>query len=266
MNCRSGVVSFSGLSYKKLMRNSPVDIIFVHETGSTNNYATRLLREKEVTEGTLVLTFRQTHGRGQASNSWESRDDLNLTFSLVLRPHFLPASSQFLISQAVSLGLVHYLDSLVQGVTIKWPNDILVHDRKLAGILIEHAVMGNRIAWSVAGIGLNVNQTDYGEYVPRAVSLKMLTGREYDLHDVLDGLAASILTWYERLRTDSQEKIVQEYYRRLFRMGQWWKYRADGQDFEARITGTDPYGRLLLEKRNGETGAWPFKGVQMIWD
>jgi len=248
------------------MRNYPVDIIVVDETGSTNNYATCLLREKEVTEGTLVLTFRQTRGRGQASNGWESRDYLNLTFSLVLRPTFLPAPSQFLISQAVSLGLVHYLDNLVQGVVIKWPNDILISGEKLAGILIEHAVMGNQIAWSVVGIGLNVNQKDYGEYIPQAVSLKMLTGREFDLQDVLNGLTGSILDWYEKLQTDNQGKIQQEYYRRLFRMGQWWKYRADGHEFEARITGTDPYGRLLLEERNGETKAWPFKGVEMVWD
>lgn len=248
------------------MKKTPADIIFVDQTGSTNNYATRLLKEKEVPEGTLVLTFRQTQGRGQASNSWESGDNQNLTFSMVLRPDFLPAPSQFLISQAVSLGLVHYLDNLVQGVSVKWPNDILVHDRKLAGILIEHAVMGSRIAWSVAGIGLNINQTDFGEYIPRAVSLKMLTGREYDLHEVLDGLTDSILAWYDRLRTEPHGEILQEYYRRLFRMGEWWKYRADDQEFEARITGTDPFGRLLLEQRTGETGAWPFKGVEMVWD
>ena len=248
------------------MRNTAVDIIVVNETGSTNNYATRLLKEKNVPEGTLVLTFRQTQGRGQASNSWESGDNLNLTFSLILKPGFLPAPSQFLISQAVSLGLVHYLDNLVQGVTIKWPNDILVSGKKLAGILIEHAVMGSRIAWSVAGIGLNVNQMNYKEYVPRAVSLKMLTGMEFDLHDVLNGITDSILFWYERLQSEPHEKMQQEYYRRLFRMGQWWTYRADGREFEARITGTDPYGRLLLEERNGETMALPFKGVEMVWD
>lgn len=247
------------------MRNPSVDIIVVDETASTNNYATRLLREKDAPEGTLVLTFRQTNGRGQASNSWESQDNLNLTFSLVLRPHFLPAPSQFLISQAVSLGMVHYLDNLVQGVTIKWPNDILVSGKKLAGILIEHAVMGSSIAWSVAGIGLNVNQMDYQEYVPQAVSLKMLTDKDFDLHDVLNGLTGSILAWYERLYAANCDLIQAEYYRWLFRMGQWWTYRAEGQIFEARIIGTDLYGRLLLEERSGETKAWPFKGVEMVW-
>lgn len=241
-------------------------LIYLNETQSTNNYATGRLQTEPLDEGTVVLTFRQTNGRGQATNIWESEDNSNLTFSLILRPDFLPASAQFLLSQVVSLGLAEYLSTETEGVAIKWPNDILIKERKIAGMLIENSIMGNNIAWTVAGIGLNLNQQNFRDYLPQAVSLTNITGKIYNPEKVLDGLFSAIMAKYSILITGQTNVIQEQYLRKLFRINEWWHYRAEGKTFEARITGTDEYGRLMLEDRNGEVTIWPFKGVEMGWD
>lgn len=241
-------------------------IIFLNETPSTNNYATGRLQSEPLEEGTVVLTFRQTHGRGQAKNRWESKNNCNLTFSLILRPDFLPASAQFLISQVVSLGIADYLSSEIENVVIKWPNDILTGNRKIAGILIENSIMGNHIAWTVAGIGLNINQKTFSKYMPPAISMSKLTGKLYNPEKVLHSLYSAIMSNYKLLKTGNTEEIQKQYFQKLFRMNDWWYYRAEGKTFEARITGTDEFGRLILEDRKGEITIWPFKGVEMVWE
>jgi BirA family transcriptional regulator, biotin operon repressor / biotin---[acetyl-CoA-carboxylase] ligase len=241
-------------------------LIYLNETPSTNNYATGRLQTEPLEEGTVVLTFRQTHGRGQATNIWESEDNCNLTFSLILYPGFLQASAQFLLSQVVSLGIADYLSSHTEGVAIKWPNDIMIESRKIAGMLIENSIMGNHIAWTVAGIGLNLNQKTFRDYMPQAVSLYNLTGRIFKPEKELDDLFSAIMAKYSLLKEGHNDIIQEQYLRKLFRIYEWWHYRADGKTFEARITGTDEYGRLMLEDRIGEVTIWPFKGVEMVWD
>lgn len=241
-------------------------LIYLNETPSTNNYATGRLKTEPLEEGTVILTFRQTHGRGQATNIWESEDSCNLTFSLILRPDFLPASAQFLLSQVVSLGLADYLSSEKEGVAIKWPNDILIENKKIAGMLIENSIMGNNIVWTVAGIGLNLNQQTFRDYLPRAVSLSNVTGRIYNPEKVLDDLFSAIMAKYSLLKEGQTDIIKKQYLQKLFRLKEWCNYRAEGKTFKARITGTDEYGRLMLEDPNGQVTVWPFKGVEMLWD
>lgn len=241
-------------------------IINLDEVSSTNNYATSQLGRQEVSEGTIYLTFRQTHGKGQAQNGWESEDFLNLTFSLVLRPEFLAASSQFIISQMVATGIVAAIERLSADVMIKWPNDILVGNKKLGGILIENSIMGSQIAWSVVGIGLNVNQLNFGNYKPEAVSLKQILGRDVDSEELLFSIYDEIMSRYQMIKDGSESEVTNYYFKKLFRMGEWWRYRAEGTEFDARITGTDEFGRLRLEDRDGIITHWPFKGIEMIWD
>ncbi len=240
-------------------------LVYLDETHSTNNYATGLMQAGGEDEGTVILTFRQTHGRGQAKNRWESEDYQNLTFSLILKPGFLPASSQFYLLQVVSLGVADYLSGYVGDLSIKWPNDILIGNRKIAGLLIENTIMGNSIAWTIAGVGLNINQLSFGDYSPQAVSLSMVTGKIYDLHKELDRVTTAIMARYSQLRNGGTEHIHRDYLDRLFRNDIWHTYRAEGRTFEARITGTDEYGRLMLCDRNGQATVWHFKEVEMVW-
>ncbi len=270
-----------------------MQIIYLDEIPSTNNYATGRLQTEALHEGTVVLTFRQTHGRGQAQNVWESEEDKNLTFSLVLRPDFLPASSQFALSQVLSLGLAGYLSGEADDVAIKWPNDILIGKGKVAGMLVENSVMGSTIGWTVAGIGLNLNQKAFREYVPNAVSLSQITGKIYSPEEVLNEVYDSIMNRYEQLKKGRIDEISRDYLAWLFGMEQWLDYCTDetGLDhrstsvpcnqpdregiqranknnpspertFKARIIGTDEYGRLMLEDRQGNVTVWPFKTIR----
>jgi BirA family transcriptional regulator, biotin operon repressor / biotin---[acetyl-CoA-carboxylase] ligase len=239
-------------------------IIYLDETPSTNNYATRLLQTETAEEGTVILTFRQTQGRGQAQNSWESDDFKNLTFSLVLRPTFLAASSQFLLSQAVSLGIHDFLSAETSNVSIKWPNDLMIFDGKVAGLLIENSIMGNSIAWTVAGSGINMNQETFRDYSPKAVSISSFTGKTYELRKSLDAILHQIMTRYEDLKLGKFARTNRDYLGRLYAFEKWMEYSAGEETFEARITGTDEFGRLLLEKRNGTVSAWPFKSIRMV--
>lgn len=268
--------------------------IYLDEVPSTNNYATGRLQTEALHEGTVVLTFRQTCGRGQAQNEWESEDYKNLTFSLVLRPDFLSASSQFALSQVISLGLAGYLSSETDDVAIKWPNDILIGKGKVAGMLVENSVMGSTIGWTVAGIGLNLNQKTFREYLPPAVSLSQFTGRVYRPEKVLQEVFESIMNRYGQLKSGSIHEISKDYLGHLFGMEQWLEYctndMSNGQTtltgrelgqgeidlinenqtssskektFQARIIGTDEFGRLMLEDRQGKVTVWPFKTIRM---
>lgn len=256
-------------------------ILSLDATPSTNNYATALLAAHEAGEGTLVLTFRQTQGRGHGKNVWESEEGRNLTFSLVLEPHFLEASRQFLLSQVVSLGLAHYLAGQMEDkgelqphpslsgekknlVAIKWPNDIYIGLRKIAGILIENSVMGQHLRWSVAGIGLNINQNTFPSHLPRAISLKMVTGREYDLQECLKELTRHIYVWYEKLRKGKYREINEKYLSLLLGREANLTYRTGDRSFQARVEGVDPFGQLLLRTDQGEVTSWPFKSVELV--
>ncbi len=239
-------------------------LIHLSEVDSTNKYATRLFSSQKVEEGTVILTFRQTQGRGNGNNVWESAENQNLTFSMIFHPTFLPASRQFLLSQAVSLGISSFLRNETSNVTIKWPNDILVGGKKIAGILIENTVMNALLHYSVVGIGLNVNQNVFPPHLPNATSLALVCKKEFLLFDVLDGVAREILAWYQLLREGNEQMIHRQYLDQLFRFEEFTAYREGERVFEAAIRGIDKYGQLMLEEKNGVVSAWPFKSVEMI--
>ncbi|MFI5140988.1 MAG: biotin--[acetyl-CoA-carboxylase] ligase [Bacteroidia bacterium] len=120
---------------------------------STNTYATNLIKEIQVAEGTIVFTHNQTKGRGQVGNTWQAETGKNLTFSMVLHPNFLAVEKQFYLSKITSLAvfgmLTEFLNTSLYDIKIKWPNDILVNDKKIAGILIENILRGNFLQSSV---------------------------------------------------------------------------------------------------------------------
>jgi len=176
---------------------------------STNLEATRQLADAP--EGSVWAAHYQTTGRGQRTHTWESEAGKNLLFSLLLHPHWLPAGDQFYISKAVSLGVYDFL--LTKGIRakIKWPNDILVGDKKIAGILIEHHLSGNALTASVIGVGININQEQFGDDVPNATSYKLETGRSLDVCEALPDIVSHILHHYRRLEQGQLRQIDEEY-------------------------------------------------------
>ena len=148
-----------------------------------------MLLNRTLREGYIVHTDFQTEGKGQRTNSWESAKDKNLLFSLLLKPLHTPISEQFRISQLCSNGIIYVLRNLISTetnlFTIKWPNDIYWKNKKLGGILIENNLQGNKIKNSTLGIGLNINQTEFPLDIPNPISLKQITGKDYNITELL---------------------------------------------------------------------------------
>ena len=221
---------------------------FIHleQIDSTNAYLQRQQSECDI-RNWVVSTNEQTAGKGMGSNGWESEVGKNLTFSLALEVSFLPAERQFLLSEAVALGLIHALDTLLpeEKLHIKWPNDIYFENRKLAGILINSTIKANMMDASIIGIGLNVNQMQFQDWPTHPISMKQITGKDYELQPLLEQVAEHILIKVEQLKS-FPAAIEQNYLKRLYRYRTWADYEVDGKKMRLFMTGIDSFGRLQL--------------------
>ncbi len=239
-------------------------IIKIDSTPSTNIYLKDLLNNSPLSEGTVVVADAQTAGRGQTGTHWESEPCKNLTFSLLLRPAFLPVADYFLLSKVVALGISDCLEKYLSGITIKWPNDIYWQDKKLVGILIENEITGSTIGQSVIGIGINVNQEIFRSDAPNPVSMKHILGEEIDLDILLAEMVDSILARYEALKEGNHKKIEQDYFSRLYRrQGYHWFEDKNGR-FEAGIETVDNAGYIHLLTDTGERKKYAFKEVKYL--
>ncbi len=212
---------------------------------STNAYARSLLRESPVKEGTVVLARDQSRGRGQLGTTWVSEPGKNLTLSIILKPQFLSISDQFRLNKIISLAVRKTIMVLCpENAMIKWPNDIMVRGKKVAGILIQNTLKGSQINTVIAGIGLNVNQQDFGPSLHTATSLSQILGRSIDLNKVLQTLLEQVDIYYLVLEMNPG-LIDDEYHEHLYLRGIKSLFnKADGSQFFGSITAVDPQGRL----------------------
>lgn len=234
---------------------------------STNKKVRDLNQQQVLEEGTIVTAFEQYAGKGYGSNSWESAAGENLTVSYLLRPGFLPPHQQFWLTRTVSLALRDTVKNYVlpnHRVTIKWPNDIYVDDKKIAGILIENNIMGETIRECICGIGLNINQRRFESDAPNPVSLHQLTGEHYNIYDLLNELSRYLNHWYEMLFTGKFTHIEEQYRQSLYRLDTESTFQQDEIKFKGYLKGTDQYGRLLIETQEGTLNAFDFKEVKFI--
>ena len=224
-----------------------------------------MLSKERPEEGCVIITDYQTKGKGTDLNSWESEKGKNLTFSLILYPN-ITADQQFRINKAISTGIYDFLLAELpnQRISIKWPNDIYIDDRKACGILIQNSVMGNKLEYMVVGIGLNVNQTQFKSNAPNPVSLKMITGIEYNLETLLQKLLNCIFDRYANLHFEKTTKIETDYQNALYRLMEWHNYIVNGAIVHSRITGTSEYGQLLLENKSGKIQVCDLNEVKFI--
>ena len=239
-------------------------IIHLDTIDSTNNYAAKELLTKSLKEGTLFVAACQQMGRGQGGSSWESGHGLNLTFSIVLYPQQIAVARQFYLSMAISLGVADFLSGYLSGVSVKWPNDIYVNNKKIAGILIETAISGGKFSRAIIGIGLNVNQEQFDSDAPNPVSMKNVTSIAYDLHFLLPELCGALDKRYVQLLHGGYDAMIEDYHKQLYRRGVWAKYNAAGEEFEGMITAVHPDGQLQIETRNGQERGFYFKEVAFI--
>lgn len=217
-------------------------------------------------EGLTILAHHQTAGRGQRGNAWQAAPGENLTFSVVLKPTWLPVARQFDLSITVALAgadALRTLLGLAAPVTVKWPNDLYIGPRKVGGVLIENTLRGTAISSSVVGIGLNVNQTAFDPALPNPTSLARETGHPHERATVLAALLASLEARYLALRAGRNAEQCVEYQARLYRFGQETTFAFDGQQETGRITGIDARGQLEVQFAN-EKRAFGVQQVQLV--
>jgi BirA family biotin operon repressor/biotin-[acetyl-CoA-carboxylase] ligase len=239
-------------------------LIHLKEVDSTNTFANQLLRKKDPIEGTVILADHQLYGKGQRGNHWESDQDSNLLFSIILKPDFLLAERQFFLSMCISIGIAQFVTTITGKSHIKWPNDILLNGRKISGILIENTIMGNVLNTAVVGIGFNVNQTIFSQGIPHPVSLKLATGQTYDLQKLLHTLLEMLTESVNLLYNGRFDLIRTGYLNNLWRMNEWADYKEKSGSFEGRITDITEAGELMVMKRNGDVNHYGFKEIEFI--
>jgi BirA family transcriptional regulator, biotin operon repressor / biotin---[acetyl-CoA-carboxylase] ligase len=235
--------------------------IFRENLPSTNSYAVKLLKNDKIEEGAIIYTNFQSEGKGHAGNIWESEAGKNLLFSLILYPSFLKPTDQFIISKIISLGICDFLRPYTSKVSIKWPNDIYVNNDKIAGILIEAALIRNEIEYLIAGIGLNLNQKIFSSDAPNPVSLSLITGKEYSPVECLKNLVQHIDKRYNDFLERRRRLIDSDYINNLYRFDQWCEFSDSNGSYEGKIIAIDHSGRLRIEDHRGRTYEYGFKEV-----
>lgn len=206
----------------------------------------------ELVEGSVVITDKQTNGKGQRGNTWVSESGKNLTFTLMLKPAFLKIAEQFSMTMVISLAVKEVFEKFLyeNDIKIKWPNDIYVNEKKCAGILIENSLKGNKIECMIVGIGMNINQGFF--QLSKATSLFGETGKEFDLINVLEETLLTIEKYYLMLKQQGVHKLRPDYLANLLWRNEWHLFRTNEDCFTGKILGVDQLGRLVVETQNNQ--------------
>lgn len=228
------------------IRSFRIQSLFFSRLGSTNDEARKLLEQGAIGHGSVVRAGFQEKGRGQMGQSWQGNEGENIYLSLVLEMA-LPASKQFLLNMAVSLACLESIQKYLPGALIKWPNDLIHNRRKLGGILIENNLTGNMLVSSIVGIGINVNQKDFGT-LTSAGSLCLAGGKELDTDLFYDELCANLEKQLNRLPEEG--RIRKDYFANLLFYNQVTTFENQGRLIRGKVTGVDEWGRLKVEEGN----------------
>ncbi|NVO01765.1 MAG: biotin--[acetyl-CoA-carboxylase] ligase [Bacteroidetes bacterium] len=243
-------------------------IIEIKTVNSTNEYARKLSKETKEIDGTIVFAIEQTAGKGQDGNYWESEPDKNLTISVILKPIFLEPNLCYLLNKTIALGVADFVKSNLpdqsSSVKIKWPNDIYVDNKKIAGILIQNSFLGNSFSESIVGIGININQTKFLSDAPNPVSLKNITGKNLPLKNSLKNLCSFLDKRYQQLQNLKIETINEEYRSELYRLNELSEFIISKKKVSAKITGVSEYGKLIIEQKNKEISEFDLKEISFL--
>ena len=239
----------------------------LEETPSTNSYLAELCKSGNVKEFYTISTDKQTAGRGQRGNSWESEAGKNLTFSTVFYPTALEAKNQFYLSMAIAAAVICTLKEYTDGFSIKWPNDIYWKDKKIGGILIENELEGGYLSQSIVGIGINVNQKVFHSSAPNPVSLTQITETFINRRKLLENMLNNSIKAYFFMENKFDEAsliITKTYQNFLYRREGLYPYRDAQGEFMAEIHEIEPSGHLILKDESENLRRYAFKEVEFI--
>lgn len=242
-------------------------IIKLNAIDSTNSFLRRLSAAQNLDDYTVVVTKHQTKGRGQMGTLWESEEAKNLTFSAFKDVSFIDVQHHFYISIVVALSVFEALNQFdIKKLKIKWPNDILSDNKKIAGILIENVIKQNQLQASIIGVGINVNQTNF-ENLPQASSLNLLSGRVFNVEEILDAIVKRLKVNFESLTNkEGYEILKMRYESHLFRKNKPSTFKnVEGEMFSGFIKGISDYGNLKVLLEDDILKLYDLKEISLMY-
>ena len=236
-------------------------IIRLKEIDSTNRFLRELKDEQEDEMVVAVADF-QTAGKGQGSHTWESEAGKNLLFSIKVHPRWVPVRQQFLLSMAGAIAIKEALETYVDGITLKWPNDVYWNDKKISGTLIETSIDSKGIKTCIFGIGINVNQEAFHSDAPNPVSLRQILGHEVDRDELLQKVIDGFIRYYELLRRADYMDVSGIYHLSLYRRKGFHRYEDADGDFVGAFVEVEDDGHLILHDKQGVIRSYSFGEVK----
>lgn len=241
--------------------------LYVDQVDSTNLEAMRLIREVAVTIPAVIVAGEQLSGRGHGNSSWESEAKKNLCLSLIIKPEFIKASEQFLLTKITSLAVMKLVSKYIpaESIRIKWPNDLYAGDKKMAGMLIQNVVKGHLLDHCIIGVGLNVNQQTFVSDAPNPVSIIHYHAEELNLESLLDEFLHIFSYYYDAAHSKMmQQRLHDAYLKALYRYNEWSDFEKEGSVFRGLITDVDPFGQLLVQLKDGSQRKYGFKEITFV--
>jgi BirA family transcriptional regulator, biotin operon repressor / biotin---[acetyl-CoA-carboxylase] ligase len=242
-----------------------MNIIKLSAINSTNDYLKKLLNKQHVENYTVVVAEHQTAGRGQMGSEWHAESGKNLTFSVLIKDLLLDVTAIFNLNAAVAVSVVQALETFsVPGLAIKWPNDILAGNKKIGGILIENNIKSDGEIFSIAGIGLNVNQINF-EGLPKASSLKLVANKDFDKDVVLNAIITTLRRNIAALINKDSTVLWDAYHRRLFKKDMPMPFESRGIKFMGIIRGVTGNGNLEVLLEDNSVASYSIKEIQLLY-
>lgn len=246
---------------KDLFKN----IIRLKSIDSTNEYAAELVRNSKLPNGTVILANYQKNGKGHSGSVWQSKAGKNLLLSIIYYPQNLRIEEQFYLSKSVSLAISNFLiNAGLPSVSIKWPNDIYIEDKKVAGLLIENTLLKDQILYSIIGMGINLNQTNFPKEIPNPVSIKHYLKLDLDIEFILAQILEYIAKSIRKLENRDFEKMDRDYLDTLYRYEEWTEFLTGNKKLNGKIINVSPEGKLVIEFPGVGVKSYGFKEIEYV--
>ena len=241
-------------------------LIKLNAIDSTNDFLKDLSHNQTLENFTVVTARAQTKGKGQHGAKWHTEEGKNLITSILIKNTLTNIEGVFQLNIAVALGMSEALKKLkIPSICIKWPNDIMADNKKIAGILIENSIKGNGQIESIVGIGLNVNQVLF-ENLPKATSLKCITNSDYDTFEVLESIVNEIQAKIKFITENRTEKLWSEYDQNLFKKGIPMAFEGENENkFMGIIQGVSQIGKLKVLLEDGSIRHFGIKEIRLLF-
>lgn len=241
-------------------------IIKLNAIDSTNDFLKNMTRNEAVENFTVVVTQNQTKGKGQMGSTWNSETGKNLIMSVLVKELLNDVDEIFHLNVAISLAVIQVLEEFkIPKISIKWPNDIMSDNKKIAGILIENSFKSDSSIESIVGIGLNVNQKEFLN-LPKASSLSVITELEFDLDVILDKILFQIKRNCALISSNQSTYLWQKYHNNLFKKGLPMAFEdVNNNQFMGIIQEVAVDGRLKLLLEDDSLKFYELKQIQMLY-